>query len=140
MVVPQSEHDPDPPSALFGFVPRSATTILDVGCGTGAIGALLKSRGAEVWGVEVAATAEAATTRLDRVIRRPIEAAGELIPNGHFDCVLFHDVLEHLVDPWSVLRAARAWLTPNGCVVASIPNMRHLQELMGLVFAKNWDY
>jgi SAM-dependent methyltransferase len=40
-----------------------------------------------------------------------------------FDVVLFMDVLEHLVDPWSVLRQAREHVGPHGRVVASLPNV-----------------
>jgi hypothetical protein len=49
-------------------------------------------------------------------------------------------VLEHLVDPWDALRVARGWLSPNGVIIASIPNIRHLRELKKLLFSKQWEY
>ena len=44
---------------------------------------------------------------------------------GRFDVILFADVLEHMPHPGPVLRLARQWLAPNGCVIASIPNVAH---------------
>ena len=34
-------------------------------------------------------------------------------------------MLEHLRDPWTVLRKIREVLPPGGCVVASVPNAQH---------------
>ena len=42
-----------------------------------------------------------------------------------FDCVVFADVLEHLRDPWAVLRRCREALRSGGHVVASIPNVAY---------------
>src|SRR4051812_16392553 len=86
-------------------VPRGARRVLDLGCATGTTGAVLKSRqGAEVVGVERdPGYAREAEARLDRVIVADVE---ELDPAtlGRFDALIAADVLEHLVDPWGVLR------------------------------------
>jgi len=44
---------------------------------------------------------------------------------GTFDCVLFGDVLEHLMDPWQMLRRLRARMQPDARIAACIPNMQH---------------
>lgn len=41
------------------------------------------------------------------------------------DCWIFGDVLEHLKDPWEVLRKIRSVLPPYGCIVACIPNAQN---------------
>lgn len=41
------------------------------------------------------------------------------------DCWIFGDSLEHLKNPWQLLRAVRRNLPANGCVVACIPNAQH---------------
>jgi SAM-dependent methyltransferase len=53
--------------------------------------------------------------------------------------VVFADVLEHLVDPWRVLREAAGLLTEGGCVVASIPNVQNWDVVWRLARGR-WDY
>lgn len=57
-----------------------------------------------------------------------------------FDCVVFNDVLEHLVDPWEALGASINLLSPSGCIVSSIPNVRYYKVLKQLLFKKDWRY
>src|SRR5690606_2217936 len=65
----------------------------------------------------------------------------DAISGGHrFDCIVFNDVLEHMIDPWSTLESARAFLTPNGKVVASIPNIIYLPTILGVILRRRWDY
>jgi hypothetical protein len=39
--------------------------------------------------------------------------------------VVFADVLEHLLDPWSAFDSARGLLTSPGWIVVSLPNVAH---------------
>jgi SAM-dependent methyltransferase len=48
------------------------------------------------------------------------------------ECIVFADVLEHMVDPWDAVRRARAMLAPGGVLVVSIPNISHASILRGL--------
>ena len=65
------------------------------------------------------------------------EALAETI--GKFDCVLFADVLEHLVDPHDMLSKVKSSLTPDGRVLASIPNVAHWSVRLRLLIG-NFDY
>lgn len=126
---------------MLPFVPLDAQRILDVGCGQGLFGALLKERGAEVWGVEpVAEAAAEAAARLDKVLASEIERAFTELPRESFDCVVCNDVLEHLVDPYAALQRIRDLLTPKGSVVCSIPNVRYFTNLWNLLAHKQWRY
>lgn len=40
-----------------------------------------------------------------------------------FDHIIFGDVLEHMIDPLSVLKASRDLLSQNGTVLVSLPNI-----------------
>ena len=128
---------------LLALVPPGARRILDVGCATGALGAAIRAEraGAVVVGVEadpeLAALAE---ERLDRVLTEPVERALESLEGERFDCVVCGDVLEHLADPWAVLRALAALLDEGGAVVASVPNAGHLDTLVNLAFRRRWPY
>src|SRR3954452_22417298 len=99
--------------------------VLDVGCATGYLAQVLTAQGCSVTGFEYdrQAAAEAAQ-HCDEVVVGDIQAEAERarIPNG-FDFVLLGDVLEHLVDPWTVLAAMRDPLGPDGRVVISVPNV-----------------
>lgn len=126
---------------MLALVNPDARTILDVGCARGAFGAALKARSAcTVTGIEPFAQAAAhASQRLDRVLNVPVEAV-DFQAIGPFDCITFNDVLEHLVDPWAVLRSARAALSPGGTIVASIPNISHYPVISELVLKGRFAY
>lgn len=125
------------------MVPYGARRILDVGCASGAVGAALKRRQpCSITGVEmVPEVAERAKENLDYVIAGDIEDDRVLdsIPAGYFDCILCSDVIEHLRNPGRVLKRLNGCLTPNGCLVASVPNVRHWTVLKDLLEGR-WDY
>lgn len=105
-----------------------ASRVLDVGAADGSVARALVSRGCRVSGVEIDKTAarEAATiceqVVVDDAERLDFRAA---FPDSQFDVVMFLDVLEHFRDPLAVLTRAKAVLSPNGRVIASIPNVTH---------------
>lgn len=125
------------------LVPRSARRVLDVGCSTGHMGAALKAVGHHVTGIELdAVLAAEARTRLDRVIEADVEQvirSGQLV-EGPFDCIVCADVLEHLRDPWSVVRWAEDLLAPGGSLVVSVPNIRHAETFWTLAVRRRWPY
>ncbi len=127
---------------MLEYVPENAKRILDVGCGAGEFGKALKSRrSVEVWGVEfIKQAADEAQFKLDKVIVGSIEDSSSSLPEGYFDCVVFNDVLEHLIDPWSVLTKIKAYMKPGAYVVASIPNVRYFENIKKLIIQKQWEY
>ena len=127
---------------MLKYIPRALRKVLDVGCGSGDFGVLLKSRkDVEVWGVEVCENAaKEAVNRIDRVIIGDIERGDLGLPLNYFDCIVFNDVLEHLLYPWNVLVSCKAFLQNGGYIVASIPNIRYYSNIKNLLFWKNWEY
>jgi len=132
---------------MRAFVPESARTILDVGCGDGAFAAGLREerrvrgRDLELWGLELDATAAArARERLDRVLVGPAEARLAELPRGYFDCVILNDVLEHLAGPERLLADLRPLFAGGGRLVASIPNVRFFPNVWDLVVRGDWEY
>jgi SAM-dependent methyltransferase len=122
------------------LVDPSCRRVLEVGCGEGHLGALLQARGHRVVGLElVPEVAERARTRLSEVLTADVEVAGFPFPPQAFDAILFPDVLEHLVDPWRVLREAAVVLRDDGVVVASIPNVQNIDVIRRLLQGR-WDY
>ena len=123
---------------VLALVPASARTVLDVGCGEGALGASLEALGARVTGIELdARAARVAARRLTRVLALPAEEAVELL-DARPDAIVLADVLEHLANPAAVLGALRAALAPGGLLVFSVPNATHASVLGG-AFRGRWD-
>jgi 2-polyprenyl-3-methyl-5-hydroxy-6-metoxy-1,4-benzoquinol methylase/glycosyltransferase involved in cell wall biosynthesis len=127
---------------LLEKIPLTASTILDVGCARGALGAsyLRRNPAARVLGIERDATAAAiARHRLSDVHCGDVEAAPMPFdaPNG-IDCIIYGDVLEHLVDPWRLLTLHAKYLAPQGTVLVCMPNIEHWSlaaRLLGGQFA-----
>jgi len=130
-----------PRSEMLEYVPSLCRRMLDVGCGTGIFGASIRKRiGTEVWGVESnAGSIQKAEQNIDKVFHGYFGSELEL-PSGYFDCIVFNDVLEHMLDPASTLVLARALLSSGGCVVASIPNVRQFPTVWKLVIRGEWEY
>jgi len=127
---------------LLERIPLDARVILDVGCATGALGAEYKRRNpvCRYLGIESDATAaRLAATRLDEVATSDVEAKPFPFGPGPFDCIVYGDVLEHMRDPWALLRRHAAALSENGVVLICMPNAEHWSFAERLLRG-TWDY
>ncbi len=135
-------HRAFPRTDLIELIPPGAIRILDVGCGVGKTGQLLREKGfEEIFGVEINANAaEQAKSYYREVIIGDIEK--DLLPfgRGFFDCILYGDVLEHLIDPWKVLKHHKEILKDDGVIICSIPNIRYYKILKPLILKGRWEY
>lgn len=127
---------------IFPFIPENVERTLDVGCAAGIFSnKLKKERNPETWGIEMQKeAAEIAKTRLDKVLIGSFDEVSDDLPKEYFDCVFFNDVLEHMPYPETCLTKIKANIHPNGKIIASIPNMRHIAVLRELLFQKDWEY
>lgn len=127
---------------MLSFVPATARRILDIGCGEGRFGALLKEKlDAEVLGIEYeSGPAAAAVERLDRVFTGDALAITQELEPSNFDCITVLDVLEHLKDPFALLTRIKALLRPEGVLVLSVPNVLYISNLYRLLVKKDWHY
>ncbi len=122
---------------------RPADRALELGCGDGATLGRLQERGLVRWAAGIEIDAEAAgraRSRLDQVLVGNVEAIADDALPVDLDLILCLDVLEHLVDPWSVVRRLATCLRPGGVVIACIPNIRHVGTLMPLLLKGRFDY
>ncbi len=126
---------------VMALVPETARYVVDVGCGAGRLGEAIKARqNAHVVGIELdPGAASEARRRLDEVFEGDVERLELPFPTDAFDAVICGDILEHVRDPYRILRQARTWLSAGGCLVASIPNVRHHSVVRSLL-AGNWTY
>lgn len=115
---------------LLELMPENATRVVEVGCSSGALAAayLEHNAGTEYIGIEREERyAEVARGSCSRVLVGDIEHMDDGVFSTLFpsSCWVFGDVLEHLYDPWAVLRRLRGALSPEASVVACIPNSQH---------------
>ena len=131
-----------PRRELFPFVPHQTRRLLDVGCGTGTLATLLKKERnlSEVVGIEIVEAAfHTAKQRLDNVLLGSVEDMDLPYEDGHFDCILCADVLEHLVEPEKALKKLSRVLAPDGVIVISIPNIQ-FHEASVMLLSGGWTY
>lgn len=129
-------------SEMLRYLPKNAKIVLDIGCGEGCFGELIKKyNNSEVWGIELSPhAAEKAKVKLDRIYIGNIETDQFDLPEEYFDCVVFNDVLEHLYYPWDVLKQVKKLLKNSGYVLASIPNIRYYRQVQRFLLNGDWDY
>ncbi|WP_291517000.1 methyltransferase domain-containing protein [Acidovorax sp.] len=112
-------------SVLAGLVHPGAT-VLDLGCGSGALGQFLKeTRQCTADGVTLSqAEARIASPHYRQVEVADLETADlpAMFPERRYDFIVCADVLEHLKHPEQVLKACRNLLEPDGKVLISVPN------------------
>lgn len=131
-----------PRAEMLKFIPKTVKRILDVGCGDGSFGAIMKGAiKAEVWGAEIDAdAARLANSKVDKMVIGDITRLIDNLPKAYFDCVVFNDVLEHMANPYSLLVKTKDIITGDGVIVCSLPNVRYFEVLRDLLIFKQWRY
>jgi len=115
--------------------------VLEIGC---ACGATLREIGmhnptAKLYGVELNEKAAAFAAPFAKILTMDVEHMDlEVIPE-RFDYIVMGDVIEHLLDPWTAIANMRDLLVPGGCIVASIPNVAFVGNIMNLLLGY-WTY
>ncbi len=127
---------------LLERIPLDARLILDVGCATGALAAAYKRRNPACRYVGIEADmeqAKIAATRMDEVVVADIETQPLDFGGQGVDCIIYGDVLEHLRNPWEVLRRHAAALSDTGTVLLCMPNVEHWSFTERLLRG-TWEY
>ncbi len=113
--------------------------VLDVGCGCGQLGALLKKKECIVNGVDISLDRLEFRKDYNMVWESNIENFNFKRTLGNYDVVVFSDVLEHLASAESVLRKTNAILAYGGRVIISLPNVAFFLNRWNLLRGR-WDY
>ncbi|MDP9320011.1 MAG: class I SAM-dependent methyltransferase [Chloroflexota bacterium] len=95
--------------------------VMDIGCGSGGMLRLLQALGwTDLHGIEPdpAAAAIARSTGAD-VRQGAVEDVLPVYPDGHFDAIVASMVIEHVADPYAVMREIARTLRPGGELLLS---------------------
>ena len=108
--------------------PLAGKTVLDIGCGGGLLAEAMAGRGAKVTGIDLSEEAL-------KVARLHLKESGRQVDYRHvsaealaaerpasFDVVTCMEMLEHVPDPASIIRACSTLLRPGGQVLFSTIN------------------
>jgi 2-polyprenyl-6-hydroxyphenyl methylase / 3-demethylubiquinone-9 3-methyltransferase len=122
----------------------SGKRVLDVGCGGGILSDSMARRGADVLGIDLASkplkvaqlhALEAGTASVEyREVAA--EALAEEKP-AHFDVLTCMEMLEHVPDPSSIVRACAALVKPGGWLFFSTINRNPKSFLFAIVGAEH---
>jgi 2-polyprenyl-6-hydroxyphenyl methylase/3-demethylubiquinone-9 3-methyltransferase len=123
--------------------PLAGATVLDVGCGGGILADAMARLGAAVTGIDLAGKAlrvaqlHALEAQTIGVHYREISAEGLAAEQaGSFDVVTCMEMLEHVPDPASVVRACADLAKPGGWVYFSTLNRNPKSFLFAIVGAE----
>jgi len=114
-------------------------SILELGCGDGATGALALQNGkcGSYVGIEMfVPMAERARQVLTSVHVGNVENMELPYAAASFDALILSEVLEHLVDPQAVLNRLAVLLRPGALVFASSPNIAHWSNIKDLCLGR----
>ena len=123
--------------------PLMGKRVLDIGCGGGILSDSMARRGADVLGIDLASRAlkvaklHAMEAGTEGVEYREI-AAEELAAEhpASFDVVTCMEMLEHVPDPASVIRACATLVKPGGWVFLSTLNRNFKSFMLAIVGAE----
>lgn len=116
--------------------------VLDVGCGGGLLAEAMARRGATVTGIDLApltievAQLHALESGLDIDYRRQPAEAHAAQAAGMYDVVTCMEMLEHVPEPMSVLKALHQLVRPGGEVIVSTLNRNAKAYLLAVVGAE----
>ena len=128
---------------IENFVPLKGQRVLDVGCGGGILADAMARKGADVLGIDLAAKAlkvaqlHALEAQTEGVKYQEISAEALAAEQpGSFDVVTCMEMLEHVPDSHSVVKACAALVKPGGYVFFSTINRNTKSFLFAIVGAE----
>jgi 2-polyprenyl-6-hydroxyphenyl methylase/3-demethylubiquinone-9 3-methyltransferase len=127
---------------IDGIAALNGKNVLDVGCGGGILAEAMAARGARVTGIDLAdkplkvAQLHLLESKLDVVYRNiAVEALAQEAPQN-FDVVTCMEMLEHVPDPASAIRACATLLKPGGHAFFATLNRNPKSYLYAIIGAE----
>lgn len=111
-------------------------TVLDIGCGAGAVTSELVRRGHAVYGIDI--QDEAVRRASAKGLQAQVLDLNQPLPfnDKFFDATVAADVIEHVFDPLALLREVRRTLKDDGCAILGIPQHFAILQRLRMLFGK----
>lgn len=107
---------------------------LDVGCGSGFLEKMLAQKYEEYYGVDISPIVlSKASEKGIKTVNADVNVGKLPFENGYFDSVACLDVIEHVLNPHTLLCEVNRVLRNRGFFVISAPNIRYWYHIMSLV-------
>jgi GT2 family glycosyltransferase len=115
--------------------------VLEVGCACGGTLLQIKNRykHSELYGMEINPHTASIASFYANVSSANLEYDPLDYLTGYFDYIILGNVLEHLHDPWEVLKKLTKHLKYQGKMLISFPNVMHYSVIRGLMNGR-WNY
>jgi SAM-dependent methyltransferase len=101
---------------------RARGPLLDVGCGGGLFGGLMRERGVHVVGLDFSSKAACVASSQQGVAAMVADFERAPLRPGSFACITMFHVVEHLYDPRAYFAIAKELLMKDGRLVVQVPN------------------
>ena len=120
------------------------STLLDIGCGEGKLGKILKNKGCILYGVDTDPKAldyiqknkiyyQVYNFNLEYLEESNVDYVKFLQEKPMFDYVALIDILEHIINPTCFFEKAVSFLKEHGKILISIPNINNADILLNLL-------
>jgi 2-polyprenyl-3-methyl-5-hydroxy-6-metoxy-1,4-benzoquinol methylase len=138
---PEHSHSYLLPASIQILQEHGVKSMLDIGTGNGATIPVWLSQGLNVAAMEPDNDGFFYSSKHDKADVRQL-GVGEPLPpewNNAFDAIVCLEVVEHLFDPVSLVKAASQTLKAGGIAIISTPYHGYIKNLC-LAFANKWDF
>ncbi len=122
---------------IFELIPQRSN-VLEIGVGSGRLANLLSiKKKCRVYCVEKEpAMASIARNKCVEMLSMDIETGELPYSTGFFNCIVLGNVLEHMKEPPKILAKLKKYLSDEGFLIYSVPNIVNWHSRMTIFFGK----
>ncbi len=122
----------------IALLPDEYNNVLEIGCGDGGYVSNLDSN-CNYYAVEPQFITLKYKDRVTKVFRGTLDDVFDDLPDNFFDLVICNDVIEMFTYE-DFFQKIKQKITVDGYIMGSIPNVRHISNMIGILFHKDWKY
>jgi len=131
---------------LLDLIPHQnrSGSILEIGAGSGATMIYAKQNGyaKKIYGIELCTVEDSfqESNEFENFLIGNVENMSLKYNEKSFDVILCGDVLEHLINPYEIVKKMKHFLKDDGVIIASLPNMRQIHMMIQIYLKGDFRY